>query len=303
MNKTLILGAYGFIGSYISLELEKTHDLIKVGRKKKSDYKDKNFVDFQELGKSLGEIGKNIDNIIIACQPNNISCKDEVQAQYEAEKLNSLVLKIWSQNKGINIINISTLQAFEINENGITNEMSSKGYNSVYAKTHNMSNKWLMDEIEDMSILYPSNVFGTPLNNNIDRKTLVPMCFLEEIFQKNSLTINSHGKQRRNFVSAKFIAERIATLISRKERVGESIICSELNLSIREIANITIDISQTVGFDNIAFNIQSDKSCDDYQNFCVESLDSENIQCHGDARDSLYASIKGYINYMHDRSK
>ena len=84
--------------------------------------------------------------------------------------------------------------------------------------------------------------------------------------------------------------------------MGESIICSELNLSIREIANITIDISKTVGFDNIAFNIQSDKSCDDYQNFCVESLDSENIQCHGDARDSLYASIKGYINYMHDRS-
>ena len=117
-----------------------------------------------------------------------------------------------------------------------------------------------------MSILYPSNVFGTPLNNNIDRKTLVPMCFLEEIFQKNSLTINSHGKQRRNFVSAKLIAERIATLISRKERVGE-LICSELNLSIREIANITIDISQTAGFDNIAFNIQSDKSWDDYQTF------------------------------------
>ena len=104
-------------------ELEKTHDLIKVGRKKKSDYKDKILVDFQELGKSLGEIGKNIDNIIIACQPNNISCKDEVQAQYEAEKLNSLVLKIWSQNKGINIINISTPRP-ERNENGITNEMS-----------------------------------------------------------------------------------------------------------------------------------------------------------------------------------
>ena len=79
--------------------------------------------------------------------------------------------------------------------------------------------------------------------------------------------------------------------------MGESIICSEQFINKRN-SNITIDISQTVGFDNIAFNIQSDKSCDDYQNFCVESLDSENIQCHGDARDSLYASIKGYINYM-----
>ena len=100
MNKTLILGAYGFIGSYISLELEKTHDLIKVGRKKKSDYKDKNFVDFQELGKSLGEIGKNIDNIIIVCQPNNISCKDEASL-IRGRKIKQFSPQNMSQNKAL----------------------------------------------------------------------------------------------------------------------------------------------------------------------------------------------------------
>ena len=114
----------------------------------------------------MGEIGKNIDNIIIACQLNNISCKDEVQVR--GRKIKQFSPQNMSQNKGINIINISTLQAFEIKDS-ITMKCLVKDI-ILFAKTHNMSNKWLMDEIEDMSILYPSNVFGTPLNNNIDRR-------------------------------------------------------------------------------------------------------------------------------------
>ena len=302
MTKVLLLGSNGFLGSYIRKKLEHEYDLINVVRKKTS-YEIGNFVEFKDIAANYVSLSKNIDAIVIACQPNNINCADEAQALTDAEKINKLVERIFKRNDGINIINISTLQSFKINEFGTTDESNEKDYSSPYSRVHNISNNFLRENIKNLTIVYPSNIYGVPLNSDINRKTLVPMCFLEEIHRSNSLTINSHGQQKRNFVGAEYIANKIREIIQGQHGLNESILCSELNLSISDVAEISIRKALTCGYSDIRFTKKTITPVPNYDQFRIQSLSKQNIQCYQDAMDGLCANIEKYIHKIRARSK
>ena len=302
MTNVLLLGSHGFLGSYIRKKLEHEYSLINVVRNKTSRELG-NFVDFEDITADPISLSKNIDAIVIACQPNNIHCADEEQALTDAKKINRLVECIIKQNEKIKVVNISTLQSFKIDEFGTTDESSEKDYSSPYSRVHNISNDFLREHIKNLTIIYPSNIYGIPLNSDINRKTLVPMCFLEEIHNSNSLTINSHGQQKRNFVSAEYIAKKISEIIKGQYGLSESILCSELNLSISDVAEISIQKALAFGYSDIKFTKKNNTPFPNYDKFRIKSLSKQNMQCYQDAMDGLCANIEKYIHQIHARPK
>jgi len=153
------------------------------------------------------------------------------------------LLKASKNPKISNVIFFSTAQVYGTNLNGYFDEAIPVDCKSSYG-----INNYLGEELckfycntQDFNIvvLRPSNVFGVPEASTVNRKTLVPISFVDEAINYGSITLNTSGKQKRNFISIDKLAKFTLETIEKFPKGFSLRNCgSNLYLSMLEMANI-----------------------------------------------------------------
>ena len=145
------------------------------------------------------------------------------------------------------VIFFSTVQVYGTEMNGEISEKSSVCCESSYALNHFMGEEvcrmFALKHGIDVVILRPSNVYGVPDTQMINRPPLVPMSFVKEAKEEEKLKIRSSGLQRRNFISNDEVADYCIELLNNFPNGCEVInIVSNFTSSIKEVAEMTAKI-------------------------------------------------------------
>lgn len=252
MNRILITGCSGFIGSRLAIQAKQAgHDVVASAREP-SD------VLVRELGMPVTALdvlqpiqmeneNKAIDAIVHCATANDILSRN-FEAGVNLSVYGTRNILEFAVKTGIKrIIFVSTLQVYgtelsgEIAEDTPVYCQSPYGLNHfygeelcrMYSRTHGL----------DTVLLRPSNIYGVPDVSTVNRDTLVPACFVKEAVQTGAITLRSSGRQQRNFISTNEVADACLHLLSNFPQGCEVVnLGSNWLCEIREIAEITKQI-------------------------------------------------------------
>ena len=215
----LVTGVSGFIGSRMALRAKQEGHRVFGASRTHSEY----LTTQLDIPVLTLDVLNTIDNMpevdtIIHCATAN----DMVSKDFDAGMIQSVIgthnlLDAARKIKVKNFLFFSTLQVYGTELNGIYDEDTPVRCESPYALNH-----YFGEEVCRMySSLYginvviirPSNVYGTPDVSTINRGTLVPMCFVNEVLRQQTITLLSSGNQMRNFVSTDEVADAVLKVI------------------------------------------------------------------------------------------
>lgn len=255
-KKILITGASGFIGSYLMENFNnKEYQLIPLVRKLPDYFKywrkyhnliECDIMDLEQLKKKIPKI----DYIIHLAAYNDVLTKTFPEKALYINGIGTRnLLTIAIEKKCELFIYFSTLQVYGKELEGIINVKSPINLHNDYALTHYIAEEYCrmfsLNHKIKLNIFRPSNIFGSLLNKNINRWSLVPLCFCKEAFEKNKIIIKSSGKQMRDFIDLDSILKSVKFVLKNNSN-GFNIynISSESTFSISEIAQMTKDVAQ-----------------------------------------------------------
>jgi len=245
-KKIYITGVSGFIGSRLAkLFLDQGYKVIGITRKSapvvskelgvdviETDFNDKSHLELEAA-----------DTIIHCATANDILSKD-ISAGLSLSIIGTSKLLEASKKAGIkNVIFFSTAQVYGTELKGCFNESSKINCETPYAANHYLGEElckfYTKTEDLNITVLRPSNVYGVPEINTVNRTTLVPMCFVSDAIKHGSITLRSSGKQRRNFITIDQLAEIIfKTIENFPEGYSVKNCGSNLILSMLDVINI-----------------------------------------------------------------
>jgi nucleoside-diphosphate-sugar epimerase len=246
LKKIYITGVSGFIGSYVAkLFVEKGYHVIGISKKSGS-------VVSKELGIEViesdlldrGDLILQPAKAIIHCATaNDILSKDMEMALSLSIVGTSKILQAARNAKISKFIFFSTAQVYGTELNGYYDELTTISCETPYAINHYLGEElckfYCNTEGFDITVLRPANVFGVPEISTVNRKTLVPMCFVDAAINHGSITLRSSGKQKRNFISIDQLTSIIFGVIENFPKGFSIRNCgSNLYMSILEIVNI-----------------------------------------------------------------
>lgn len=266
-KKIYITGISGFIGSRIArMCLNQGHQVIGISRKSISSLS-------RQLGIKIIEADFNDKKKLVLEEAEAIvhcATANEVVSKDVSEGLS---LTIFGTNKLLeaseaakisNIIFFSTAQVYGTDLNGYIDENTQINCKSSYG-----INNYLGEELckfycntQDFNIvvLRPSNVFGVPEVSTVNRKTLVPMSFVDEAINRGSITLNSSGKQTRNYISIDKLAEfTLETIENFPKGFSLRNYGSNFYPSILEIANLISKQYEKNYKKKLVINLKSDQ--------------------------------------------
>lgn len=248
--KILITGANGFIGNFLIQNLNsKENKIIPMVRKLPEHFKywreQFNLIecDITKLNHLLNVI-PDIDCIIHLASANEVVCGNSPE---EALIINGIgtrnMLTVAKERMCKNFLYFSTLQVYGKELEGTIDINSSIYAHNDYAITHYAAELYCKMFSENftmnISILRPSNIINAPTDLNINRWTLVPLCFCEEAFNSNKIVLRSSGRQMRDIIDLEIVLESVEFLLKKNEK-GFNIfnITSETIFSIANIAEM-----------------------------------------------------------------
>lgn len=282
-KKIYITGVSGFIGSRIARYfLESDYKVIGISRRYCSKIS-------KELGIDVIKIDLNAQNTIklesahaiIHCATANEILSKNISKGLSLSIVGTSNLLEAAKNAQIqNLVFFSTAQVYGTELNGYFNESTEVDCKNFYSINHYLGEElckfYCNTQNFNISIIRPSNIYGVPEISTVDRKTLVPMCFVEEAVKFGSITIRSSGKQTRNFVSIDNVA-KLTFDITKNFPKGFSIRNSGSNYcsSMLDIAKIVSNSYFKKFKKHLIINIESDKPdshnafeyCSSYVNF------------------------------------
>lgn len=215
-KKLYITGVSGFIGSRLAkLCLNRGFKVVGITRSAAIEVR-------QTLGIEVIEADLNdksdlvlhpAEAIIHCATANDILSKKLSDGLSLSILGTSKILEASKNAKISNIIFFSTAQVYGTELKGYYDEGTTVDCKSSYAINHYLGEELckFYCKAHDFNIiaLRPSNVYGVPEINSVNRKTLVPMCFVDEAIKQSSITLRSSGKQTRNFISIDELAETV----------------------------------------------------------------------------------------------
>lgn len=148
------------------------------------------------------------------------------------------------------VIYFSTFQVYGTELSGLVDETTAPRCETPYGLNH-----WFGEEVCRMishrhgiaiAVVRPANVYGAPAARSVRRETLVPACFVRDALTNGEIRLQSSGRQRRNFVSTREVADACRHLLDDFPpdfRIYN--ICSAFSASVREIADLTADVHQS----------------------------------------------------------
>ena len=248
MKKICILGASGYIGSFLCQYLKRDFDIISHSKKKIINSKFckniKNFVNGDIVNyKTIDNIIKlKPDKIIYTISLNHFDSESSLSNSVRINVLPFLYLmeKIIEKKLNIEIIYFSTMQVYGREyQVKIINERYPKNLNNIYALTHSVCEDALLSHKQkiNFSILRLSNAFGMPVfpNKNVWWPVLNDICKMAK--NNRYIELQSDGSALRDFISLDTIGLFIKKLINSRNKKNEIInLCSGKTFSILEIA-------------------------------------------------------------------
>jgi len=286
LKKIYITGVSGFIGSSIArLCLDNGYKVIGITRKSSS-------IVTKELGIEVIEADLNdkktlklqsADAIIHCATANEILSQNINEGLYLSVIGTNKLLEASRNAQISNVVFFSTAQVYGTELNGYVDEKSPVNCQTPYATNHFLGEElckfYCNSKNFNIVILRPSNIYGVPNISTVNRRTLVPMCFVEEAVNYGSITIHSSGKQTRNFISIEQVAE-INLKIIKNFPNGFSIINCGSNYcsTVLKIANIVSDHYKKYFKKNLIINIDGDKPTTsnifEYKSRFIKSIDT-----------------------------
>jgi UDP-glucose 4-epimerase len=240
LTKYIVLGLHGFIGSQLISCLQGPN-CAAIGVDIRSNYPAN-----LELQEFVGGDSRSV--VVINCAtPNENRIHSELDFYELPENLIDNLFEFMNHFKIKKLIHVSTIQVLGAFIRGEVSFDSTHKIENKYASVHYaIENRITSKSTENRiatKILRLTNVYGSRAVDLEKRRTLVPNCFTFELALRQSLTLNSSGRQKRNFVSI----EELASYIQHHVGVGfgehEFDLCSSnLYLTIREMAELCLGV-------------------------------------------------------------
>jgi len=269
MTRILLTGCSGYIGSRIAIRIKQAGlELIATARNSNPALEQELSVSIMSIDVlkpiSIERDNDRIDTIIHCATANDILSRN-FEASVNLTIYGTRNVLEFALKHGIKrVIFFSTLQVYGTELNGEISEDTPVCCQTGYSLNHyygeELCRMYTRKGDLDIVLLRPSNVFGVPDVSTVNRDSLVPMCFVKEILRTGKLTLNSSGRQQRNFISTNEVADMCLYLINNFPNG-----CNVVNLgsnwlcSIREVAEITEKIYLAKYQKNLHLNILSDE--------------------------------------------
>lgn len=249
--RVLVSGGFGYIGTHLVSYLLKQG--IKVGvlsrskPKSKFGFEEEIRIYTADLSKiSTYNIYEGYDFFVHLAAANDRDSLNSEIAIKDTTLATKNALEICVKNNIKKFIYFSTFQVYGLNS-GFFDESTNPIPMNDYALTHYFSEQFLQmyqrkGAIEGI-IFRPTNVYGSPESINIDRWSLVPNCFCKEAIDYGRITLNSSGRQFRDFVSLMDVARfTYYSLQNFKDLKNETVnLASGKSVSILEVADMVIE--------------------------------------------------------------
>lgn len=306
--KYLITGASGYIGSYTTQYLlEKGFEVTAVSRhfpeRLKLILSSATLIEQDILTEGFFSIKTSADVCIHFATANDMTSREGLQGLELSVVGTKKMLEYCIQNNIKNFIYGSTFRVYGMDLEGLISENTPIKPENDYALFHLFAEQYIemycRKHSINCSILRFSNVYGVPITKEINRWSLVPLCFCKEIYESNSITLQSSGIQMRNFVSLETIS-MVCEAIGHSKPVGFNIfnVGSKLELSILSAARLVKSIYEQRYNKNAQLNIKSSKT--DTPNISWVSL--EGLRSFGisvqDSADNFTYVVNGIFDLL-----
>jgi len=252
--KILITGASGFIGSYLFKSfLNSGKNVYGIVRKKSNipflkDNSDRliisDLTDFNNLDRL---IPKDIDMIIHAGAFNDQDTNLDIKNSYNVNVYGTRnICEIASLRNIKKFVYLSVLQVYGRELKSKINENSEIFCDNDYSLSHYLAEKICenyskMSKIK-FSILRMGYMFGCPIDDKIDRKTLIPYVICNQAVKKKKISLKGSGKARRDFVSLYCLFLNIQKIFMNKSSSLKLYnFTSGFSFSMKDIAKIVKD--------------------------------------------------------------
>ncbi|RMD04339.1 NAD(P)-dependent oxidoreductase [Clostridium autoethanogenum] len=302
MKRIIVIGANGFIGSYLCDYLLKVgFEVIAVSRKFFQNTKIENrkcrFIEIDILSEKLINLEITADAIIDLAAPNDIFTKTKPKeamnlAVFGTKNIMEFALK----NNIKNVIFFSTLQVYGSELKGTIDENSKLIPENEYALNHIFSEEYIKMYSRNYElnsvVLRPSNIYGRFTHLGIDRWSLVPACFCKEAFYENRITLLSSGNQKRNFISLECVSEYCEAILNNFPQ-GFNIlnIASSEYLKIIEVAEIVKKIYESLYDKEVIIRKKSELPVET-NNFFIKSANLDKYKTNNKPNYNLNTEIK-----------
>lgn len=244
----LITGAGGFIGGYLSEYLSRKGDSVTAISRRYSPELEisigEDHIFYKDIfDMEISELKTNAKTCIHLASANDIVSRNFEKGIKSSVSGTKKMLDYCVANGVLNFIFFSTFQVYGTELTGLITETTpvkpenDYGINHLFAEQYveMYSRKYGMN----CTVVRPTNIYGKPFSNDVNRWTLVPLCFCKEAFDLHRITLKSSGKQMRNFISLETVAKSCEA-ISMSEKSGFNIVnlASTMNLSIYTVAEM-----------------------------------------------------------------
>ena len=247
-SNILVTGVSGMIGSTVVLKAKKLGYNVKGLSRSNTEYLSSQLgieiCNHNILDKSLNV--KNINTIIHCATANDIVSKDFT---------NGIQLSVFGTKNLLDnalsfdvekFIFLSTAQIYGTELEGIYDDKSPHKCMSSYSLNHfygeELCKMYSSIYPLDLTIIRPSNVYGVPNLNTVNRQSLVPTCFVKSLLENNKISIMSSGLQQRDFIHQEAVADFIFSSLSCKDSNFKIInACSGKTKSILDVAKICVE--------------------------------------------------------------
>ena len=249
MNKILVVGGTGFIGSHIIKDLlDKKYDVYSISHKKRKIENKANFL-FLDLSKKINEslIKKfNPEVVIYTASLNHTDAESKFNFGHKVGYL-SIINLLNSKNIKKNlkkIIFLSTAQVYKDyckDDIDINSDIDPKSaYSLFHIQSENYLRYYSKKNNIDVICLRISNGYGEPIFRKTNCWSIVVNDLCLQAFKNKRMQINSNPNVSRNFIYVRDISKEI--LINIKKKVSKNFLIKNIgsnkNIKIKDVSNI-----------------------------------------------------------------